>query len=119
MPEKNRKVIKYSTYTVDPKLKGLPKYKKFGDAASAQTRSVEIDPLYNPSGKGKFGSSYAPYNNKATIETIALPDPGALARSAKARKFQEPKIQQSSSPSRSNLLKARGTQSSSVRKLVK
>jgi hypothetical protein len=119
MPNKTSKTVKTSTFKITEKLSSKEKLRKFNQATGNQTRQVERDSMYNPSGRGRFASQYAPFENMAIIETIALPDPSASARSAKARKSREPKLQQSSSPSRSQLLKTRGTQSSAIRKIIK
>jgi hypothetical protein len=106
MPNKEKyPTVETSTFRITEKLSNKEKYRKYQQATEIQNRLVEKDPKHNPTGRSRFASQYAPYENKAIISTIRLPD--------------KPEIQQSSSPSRSQLLKARGTQSSAIRTLIK
>jgi hypothetical protein len=116
---RERIIIKTEKVKMNPNADFLKRYRADQKEAGRQEKSVTNDPKYNPAGKGRFYANYAPFEKSSIFNIYAEPDPSASARGAKARKSREPKLQQSSSPSRSQLLKSRGTQSSATRKIIK
>jgi hypothetical protein len=92
------------------------KRKQIEKQADQLAKEATKNPSLNPAGKAVF-EGYRTIFDRPAVRL--LPDPSASARGAKARKSREPKLQQSSSPSRSQLLKTRGTQSSAIRKIIK
>jgi hypothetical protein len=137
MPNKTNKPTIKTTAIKSPKFRSdgtasasiLGPDKKLSEAiqrvVEKHKKEILSDPRRNPAGKAqlefKTSSSSPIYSNTRTtkVESSFAPDPSASARSAKIRKSREPKLQQSSSPSRSQLLKSRGTQSSATRTLIK
>jgi hypothetical protein len=116
MPAKRKEydITKNPAYITGMKM--MEQKKALKKKADIQAKAATNNPKLNPAGKALY-EGYVTDLGYPAVRLLA--DPSASARGAKARKSPEPKIQQSSSPSRSNLLKARGTQASSVRKLVK
>ena len=99
---KERIAVKTKNIKKDPNLNYRAEYQVEQKKARAQTKSVINDPKYNPAGKGKFYTLYAPLEKSSTFSTYADRDPSASARGANARAN-----------------KARGTQASSKRVPVK